>query len=375
MENEATPTEAPAGTSFFRRHSTALIVGGATAFAVLVGGGGIAIGASLAYRAPVVAAAPQQVQVEPAINTEGTTTAATDEQTVGVVTIVSDLYYSGQASAAGTGIILTTGGEILTNNHVIAGSTTIEVTVESTGETYAATVVGTDATNDVAVLQLEDAPKVTPAALSDDAAKIGDAITDVGNAEGTGDLVAATGIVSDLEQSITVQSDLTGEPETLNGLIELNADVVSGDSGGPVLNEDGEVVGIATAASSGSRDITGFAIPIEDALEVVEQIRSGETTDTVVIGLPAFLGVEISATQGATGVTLENAIEGLPAALAGLVAGDTITAINDTATLTPEALSAAIASYQPGDVVRVTYLDASGNIQSLAVTLGEGPAA
>jgi len=335
----------------------------------------MAIGASLAYRAPVVAAAPE-IQVMPTtLDTGSTTTAATDKQTVGVVTIVSDLYYSGQASAAGTGMILTSGGEILTNNHVVAGSTTIEVTVESTGESYAADVVGTDATNDIAVLKLVDAPKLKTATFSEDAAEVGDSITDVGNAEGTGDLVAATGTVTDLDESITVKNELTGEPVDLEGLIELDADVVSGDSGGPVFNDQGKVVGIATAASSGSRDITGYAIPIETALEVAEQIQSGDSSDTVVIGTPAFLGVSIAATQGTTGVTLEGVVEGLPAAAAGLVAGDTITAINDTATLTPGQLSASIASFRPGDVVRVTYADASGVIQSLPVTLGEGPAA
>ena len=363
------------GTSFFRRHRAALIVGCATAFAVLVGGGGIAVGASLAYQPTVVASAPQITVTPTTLQDQSSTTAATDEQTVGVVTIVSDLYYSGQASAAGTGIILTSSGEILTNNHVIAGSTTIEVTVESTGETYEATVVGTDAANDVAVLQLEDAPKVEAATISDDTVAVGDAITDVGNAKGTGDLVAATGTVTALDESITVQSETTGEAETLDGLIQLDADVVSGDSGGPVVNEDGEVIGIATAASSGTRDITGFAIPIETAMDIVTQIRSGEETETVEIGVPAFLGVEIATTQGTTGVTLGGVVEGLPAALAGLVAGDTITAINDTATLTPDALSASIASFEPGTAVRVTYVDGSGSIQSLAVTLGEGPAA
>ena len=375
MENEPAAAAPESGTSFLRRHTTAVIVGCATAFALLVGGGGIAIGASLAYREPVIAAAPRISVMPTTLDTGSTTTAATDKQTVGVVTIVSNLYYSGTASAAGTGMILTSSGEILTNNHVVAGSTTIEVTVESTGESYAAEVVGTDATNDVAVLQLIDAPKLKTATFSEDAAEVGDSITDVGNAEGTGDLVAATGTVTDLDESITVKNELTGEPVDLEGLIELDADVVSGDSGGPVVNEDGDVIGIATAASSGTRDITGFAIPIETAMDIVTQIRSGEETETVEIGVPAFLGVEIATTQGTTGVTLGGVVEGLPAALAGLVAGDTITAINDTATLTPDALSASIASFEPGTAVRVTYVDGSGSIQSLAVTLGEGPAA
>jgi S1-C subfamily serine protease len=311
--------------------------------------------------------------------------AATDEQQVGVVTIVSTLYYDSDSQAAGTGIILSSTGEILTNNHVVAGATTIEVTVESTGVTYEAEVVGTDATADVAVLQLEDASGLTPATIDDSSSvAVADAVTSVGNAEGTGDLVAASGTVTALDESIEVGNEYTGATESLSDLIEIDADVVSGDSGGPLVDADGEVIGIVTAASSGTADITGYAIEIDTALAIVDQIEAGTASDTVVIGTPAFLGVTLADTttttpqtdtDAATGVVLGGVIDGLPAAEAGLVAGDTITAVDGTAVSNAESLSEIVASHQPGESVTITYLDASGDSHSVTVTLVEGPAA
>jgi S1-C subfamily serine protease len=292
-----------------------------------------------------------------------------------VVTIVSTLYYSDSTQAAGTGVILTSDGQILTNNHVIDGATSIEVTVESTGTTYEATVVGTDATNDIALLQLEDASGLDVATTDDGALALGDEATSVGNAEGTGDLVAAAGTITALNEAITVGNEYTGASESLSGLIEVDADVVSGDSGGPLVDENGDVIGIVTAASSGSTNISGYAIPIETALSIVDQITSGEETDTVSIGSPAFLGVQIAATESTTGVAVGGVIADTPAAAAGLVEGDTITAVDGTAVTTSDALSSLIATYEVGDTVTVTYTTAAGVSQQVNVTLMEGPAA
>ena len=312
--------------------------------------------------------------------------AASASQKVGVVTIVTNVDY-GAGEAAGTGMILTSDGTILTNNHVVEGATTIEVTVESTGETYTADVVGTDATADVALLQLEDASGLTPAAIDDSSSvAVADAVTAIGNAEGTGDLVAAAGTVTALDESIQVANEYTGAEESLAGLIEVDADVVSGDSGGPLVDADGEVIGITTAASSGSTNISGYAIEIDTALDIVDAIQAGESSDTVVIGTPAFLGVTLtdstavaggtgSSTTSADGVVLGGVVEGLPADEAGLVAGDTITKVDGEKVATADALSAAIAAHEPGDQVKLTYLDASGDKHTTTVTLTEGPAA
>lgn len=373
-------TTAPVTTPGRRRGA---LIGGATALALVIAGGGIAVGASVGSPQATTAT----TQFEPSVlepQSPLDTTAATDPQKVGVVTILTTLYYQDDAQAAGTGIILTSSGEILTNNHVIQGATSIEVTVESTGKTYTADVVGSDTVDDIAVLQLEGASGLDAATLdSTTTVATGDAVTDVGNAEGTGDLVAAAGTVSAIDQSITVNSDLTGNPETLYGLIEVSADVVSGDSGGPLLDADGEVVGIVTAAFTGSREIAGFAIPIESALGIVDQIEAGSQAGNVTIGLPAFLGVTLDSPatgQAAIGsptdrTTIAGTVAGTAAASAGLVAGDTITAVDGTAVTTADELSRLIASHHPGDRVTVSYTDSTGAAQQVVVTLGEGPAA
>ncbi|WP_291046728.1 trypsin-like peptidase domain-containing protein [Herbiconiux sp.] len=306
--------------------------------------------------------------------------AASAEQTAGVVTIVSDLAYQG-AQSAGTGIVLTSDGLILTNNHVIEGSTGIEVTDELTGAVYSATVVGTDATHDIAVLQLDGASGLETAVLASagdgDAAAVavGDTVTAVGNAQGTGDLVAATGTVTALEQSITMQSETGAEGESLTGLIQVDADIVSGDSGGPLVNTAGEVVGIDTAASSGTADITGFAIPIDDALDIVAQIDAGADTEFIEIGYPGFLGVGIGASSAAGGAVVAGVYEGTPAEAAGLAAGDVITAVDGVPVSSAAELTANLGTREPGETVTLEWTTAAGAAASAAVTLIAGPAA
>ena len=399
-------TESAVPRASHRRRTTLFVVGGAAALALCIGGGGVALGMGIAAAGSTdaVDASSQQAvvpgsyrQTSPfgqqdggqasdgttGVATQSAATAATDAQKIGVVTIVSTLYYSETSQAAGTGVVLSSSGEILTNNHVVEGATSIEVTVESTGETYRAEVVGTDATDDVAVLRLVDATGLATASFDDDALAVADVVTSVGNAEGTGDLVAAAGTVTALDQSITVGNEGTGTSENLTGLIEIDADVVSGDSGGPLVDAEGEVAGIVTAASSGTADITGFAIPIDTALTIATQILAGDESGNVSIGAPAFLGVQLattpsgatqSGTQVAGGVVLGGAIEGTPAADAGLVAGDVITSVDGVAVATADALSAAIAAHEVGDSVTIGFTTAAGVATSVVVTLMAGPA-
>jgi S1-C subfamily serine protease len=305
-------------------------------------------------------------------------TAATAAQKVGVVTINTTLDYNSQEQAAGTGMILSSSGLILTNNHVVEQSTDISVTVESTNKTYKAVVVGTDAKADVAVLKLVGASGLSTVKF--DAAEkiaVGDAIHSVGNAEGTGDLVTATGTVGAVNQNLTVQSDYSTTGESLTGLIELKSDVVSGDSGGPLFDKNGDVIGIVTAASSGSANVTGYAINIAQVLKVVDQIESGSATTDIVIGNPAFLGVSIASTTSSsvTGVPVASAFAGMPAANAGIAAGSVITAVDGVGVTSADALSAAIASHQVGSSVTIAWTDAAGAAHSSVVTLVGGPAA
>jgi S1-C subfamily serine protease len=311
-------------------------------------------------------------------STESSATSATAEETQGVVTIVSTLNYDSSYQSAGTGMVMTANGLVLTNDHVVQGATSIEVTDETTGKTYTARVVGTDATNDVAVLQLEDASGLTPVDFdSSGAVTTGDAVHSTGNAGGTGDLVTAEGTVLATDQSISVASETGSGTESLSGLIELQSDVVSGDSGGPLRDADGEVVGIVTAASSGTTPITGYAIPISHALSIAQQIVSGEGSSTVQLGLPAFLGAQISGTATGTGagVTIAGTVQGSAAAAAGLVAGDVVTSLDGTPVADASALTAAVQAHEAGDQVQLTWTDAAGTSQTATVTLGEGPAA
>jgi len=309
-------------------------------------------------------------------STESAATAATSAQKKGVVTINTVLNYDESSQAAGTGMIIDSNGTVLTNNHVIQGATSITVTDETTGKEYKADVVGTDATNDVAVLKLEGASGLSTVTLDDDGEpSTGDTVTDVGNAEGTGNLVAAEGSVTATDQDIQVQSESGTGTESLTGLIEIAANIVSGDSGGPVLDSEGEVVGMATAASSGSADVTGYAIPITTAKSIADKILAGESSSTITIGLPAFLGVEVSGTATTGGVAVAGTVEGSGAASAGLAAGDTITSIDGTAVTSSDALTSAIQSHSVGDKVTVGYTDSTGAAKTVTVTLTAGPAA
>jgi S1-C subfamily serine protease len=304
-------------------------------------------------------------------------TAATAADKKGVVTINTVLNYDESSQAAGTGMVLTSDGTILTNNHVIQGATSITVTDETTGKEYKADVVGADATNDVAVLKLENASGLSTVTLDDDGEpSTGDTVKDVGNAEGTGNLVAAEGTVTATDQDIQVQSESGTGTESLTGLIEISADIVSGDSGGPVLDSEGEVVGMATAASSGTADVTGYAIPITTAKTIAEKILAGESSSTITIGLPAFLGVEVSNTTGTTGgVAVAGTVEGSGAASAGLTAGDTITSIDGTAVTSSDQLTKVVQSHSVGDEVSVRYTDSTGAAKTVTITLTAGPAA
>ena len=314
---------------------------------------------------------------------------ATAAESTGVA-LIDTVLPSGEA--AGTGIVLTADGEVLTNYHVVEGSTSVKVTLpgagSSTGRTYAASVVGVDQSADVALLQLKGASGLTAARIDDDTLMTGDDVTAVGNAGGTGTLTAADGEVTSLSASITTQSEDSVAGERLTKMIETSADVVAGDSGGPLLDDEGEVVGIDTAASSG-QDIDGYAVPIDTALAVVTQIRSGDETSAVRIGAAAFLGVQVASTavsdsdygygdgyessSAASGATIAGVVDGDAADDAGLAAGDTITKVGSTMVTDAAGLTQALSTMNPSDRVKVTWTTPDGQHQSATVTLDASP--
>ncbi|WP_374454187.1 S1C family serine protease [Nocardioides sp.] len=296
-------------------------------------------------------------------------TTATDAQAAGLVLVSSTIGY-GTGTAAGTGMVLASDGVIVTNHHVVEGATSVEVTVATTGETYDATVVGADATRDVAVLQLEDASGLATVTTDDDGLSTGDPVTAVGDAGGDGgDLTAAAGTVSDLRESITV-SDEDGGSSALRNLIEIDADIIGGDSGGALLDAAGDVVGMNVAASSGTAEITGYAIPVARVLRVVDRILAGDEGGSIVLGVGGRLGVATA--MGYGGATIAEVADGTPAASLGLEVGDVVTAVDGTAVSSSEQLSAAIGSHDAGDRVTITWTDTSGASRSGTVTLAAG---
>src|SRR6266852_615575 len=296
-----------------------------------------------------------------------------------------------QATSAGTGIVLTSSGEVLTNNHVIQGATSIKVTDIGNGRTYTATVVGYDASDDVAVIQLQSASGLTTASLGDSSAvNTGDSVVALGNAGGKGGTPsAAAGTVTGLNQSITASDELAGTSEQLTDLIQTNAEIQPGDSGGSLVNAHGQVIGMDTAASSGyqfqgqSGQTQAFAIPINKAMAIVRQIEAGTTSASVHIGATAFLGLQIAGQNsggfggqnGAGGVTVAGTVSGSPAAKAGLVQGDVITAVGGQSVSTAEDIPLALVKHHPGDSISVTWLDQSGQSHTATMTLATGPAA
>ncbi|NYI46620.1 S1-C subfamily serine protease [Nocardioides aromaticivorans] len=293
---------------------------------------------------------------------------ASAEQSTGIVQITSTLT---NGTGAGTGLVLDADGTIVTNHHVVDGATRIEVTVVSTGQTYRATYLGGDAVTDVAVLQLEGASGLTPVDLSDDAAQVGDQITAVGDAGGDGgSLTAAPGTVSALGQDITVQ-ETDGSSTKLTDLIRMDAYVVPGDSGGAVLDDQGDVVGMNVAASSGSRNVTGYAIPIATVESVVDRIEAGDESGDIELGYSGYLGVGLD--PSASSALIAQVIDDTAAEEAGLAVGDTITAVDGDTIGTADALRSAIAAHDPGDRVTITWTTSGGSTRSATVTLGEGP--
>jgi S1-C subfamily serine protease len=322
-------------------------------------------------------------------NTTLTTAQIATKVDPGLVDVISTLGDQ-SATAEGTGIVLTSTGEVLTNNHVIDGATSVKVVDIGNGKTYTATVVGYDKTKDVAVLKLQNASGLQTAPLGDSSSvAVGQNVTALGNAEGKGGTPAvATGEITGLGAAIDAADQGTGAVEHLTGMIQTNADIEPGDSGGPLVNSAGQVIGMDTAASSNpgqtgttaSVSTTAFAIPISRAMSIAHQIEAGQASATVHIGPTGFLGVAIaSASSGGFGATtsgapVEGAIQGTPAAQLGLTGGDTIQSVGGHSIGSATDLQNVIEQHHPGDKVTVTWTDQLGQSHSAATALIAGPA-
>ena len=389
-----------------RNGRMAAAVGGGLALLVLAGAGGFAAGWSLH-----TSAAAQQSASSPYLpfnpgtgngaqsgNGTGTgtngagsgSTGATDSQVAAVAAKVdpalvdiNTVLGAQNGEAAGTGIVISSDGVILTNNHVVAGATSITVTDLGNNKSYRAAVVGYDRTGDIAVLQLSGASGLTTATLaSGTTVKAGDSIVAIGNAGGTGGTPSAVGgVVSALNQSITASDESSGSSEQLTGLIEVNAAIEAGDSGGPLLTTSGQVIGVDTAASAGfqyqAAGGDGFAIPIGTATTIADQIRGGQSSSKIHIGATAYLGIETAGNsrgyQGVAGPVVLGVVAGTPADSAGLTRGDVIRSVAGTTVDSATTLTNLLDGYHPGDRVKLAWTDVSGQSHTSTVKLATGP--
>jgi S1-C subfamily serine protease len=292
--------------------------------------------------------------------------------TQGVVIIETTLAYQGGA-AGGTGIVLTHSGQVLTNNHVILGAGKITVVVPAAKRRYTAHVVGYDVADDVALLKLDRAKNLATVKLGNSARlRVGQRASAVGNARGAGKLVITTGRITGLRQSVVVD-DGNGGTTHLRGLIRTSARLVPGDSGGPLLDAAGRVVGIDSVGTVGNtfQSSGGYAIPINKAFSLVRLIRAGTATARVHVGATAFIGVSLAESQN--GLVVGSVVQGSAAEAAGIVEGDVITGFDGRPVATLAALRAALLAHHPGDSVTLDYIDPQGNQTTATLVLGEGP--
>jgi S1-C subfamily serine protease len=311
-----------------------------------------------------------------------------------IVDITSTLSLQG-ATAAGTGMVVTPSGEVLTNNHVIEGETSITVKVSNRSQTYNARVLGTDPTDDVALLQIEGVSGLPTVKLGvSSRVTIGQPVVAIGNALNLpGPPKVTQGTITATGRSITVRDGL-GHAEQLSNLIQTNAALQPGNSGGPLIDADGRVIGMNTAASADSVDTAsnvGFAIPIDAANSIVQQIQGGHESTNVRLGATAFLGVRLQpddtgngpGTGGpsrgggsiGSGAVVQSVNGGSPAAAAGLGAGDTITSFDSQPVSSAATLTQLVHTKHPGDTVTMEWTDSSGQHRSASVRLTSGPAA
>src|SRR5437773_3140335 len=270
---------------------------------------------------------------------------------------------SGQSQAQGSGWVYDSSGHIVTNDHVVQGATKVSVTFAD-GSKYSAHVVGTDPSTDLAVLKV-DAPssKLHPLSLGDSSnLQVGDGVVAIGSPFGLDESVT-TGIVSALNRDISSTNNFT-----ISGAIQTDAAINHGNSGGPLLNMSGEVVGINTQieSDSGGNECAGFAVPSNTISTVASKLVSGQTVQH------AYLGVFVQTPANRSGAAVAQVKSGSPAADAGLKAGDVITSFGGETIQSPDDLTAAVAAKAPGNKVSTTYVR-NGTTKTTQVTIGSRP--
>ena len=291
----------------------------------------------------------------------------------------------GSGQAAGTGEIITSNGEILTNNHVVDRSTSIQVTIAGRSQTYTAHVIGVDPTADIALIQVDGNVSGLPTVsfASSSSVKVGDPIVALGNALGQGGTPdVSQGSITALDQTITA-SESGSQSEQLTGMLQSDATIYPGDSGGPIVNSSGQVVGMITAGDvqgfRSSASTVNYAIPSDTILTVINQIRSGQNSSQIIYGQTGYIGVSVQNFDAAaaaqlnlnvsSGALVAGVVAGAPAAGAGITKYSVITSVGGTQITNLDDLSNALLAHKAGDRVSITWVNQSGT-HTATVTLG-----
>jgi S1-C subfamily serine protease len=301
----------------------------------------------------------------------------------GLVDINTTLSYQG-AVGAGTGILLSPDGEVLTNNHVIEGATDITAVSLANSRTYPVDVIGFDRASDIALVRLRGATGLPTAILGTSSTlAVGDPIAAIGNSNGSSAPPSyAPGTVTEIGASVRASDESGGGARELYDLIRVAAEIRPGDSGGPLVNSAGQVVGVNVAATltyrmGGVTGGEGFAIPIDRALGIANQIRSGVISDSIHLGDTAFIGVGIAdsspMSRGPAGAVVRQVLPDTPAGQIGLFSGDVITAVDGIPINSAEDLSNVMDQRRPGDIIMLTWIDRAGIPRSAPLVLAKGP--
>ena len=343
-----------------------------------LGGAVVASRAGLTGNQVVVQQVERSTDATAAGSTDGTSMSVQQIASVAspsVVAITTEQMSSSQTwfggyyvqSGAGSGVIISQDGYILTCAHVVSGATSVKVQLNGSDESYDATVVGQDSTSDIAVLKI-DATGLTPAVIGDsDALAVGEVAVAVGNPLGTLSNTVTDGIVSALNRQVTVQNnDMT--------LIQTDASISPGNSGGGLFNANGELIGIVNAKSSYSEaEGIGFAIPINTAMEIGQQLIENGSVARPALGVKIMDVTDAQTAQqlgvSTMGVYVVEVTKGSGADAAGVQAGDRVLAVDDTAVSDSSALKNYLKDKGIGDTVNL-QVERDGKVLTLAVTLG-----
>ena len=295
----------------------------------------------------------------------------------------------GNGAAAGTGMLISSTGEILTNNHVVNGSTGITVTVQGRSQKYSAHVVGVDISQDIAVIQIDGSVSGLPTVKFADSSSltVGETVVALGNALGRGGAPNVTsGQITALDQTITASSGGSSS-ETLNGMIQSDAVIYEGDSGGALVNTSGQVVGMITAGQAqgfrSSASDVGFAIAANTAVGVVNRIRAHEEAADLTYGQVGFLGVSVQTLDAfsaqqlglsvSSGALVTSVQPGSGAEAAGIARNSVITKVGGASVTSSDTLGTAIRSHRPGDGVSVTWVNQGGSHTATVTLAGVNP--